>query len=66
MELAERACLHLSGLARVQERVSASTRPQLEIGSLRRARELEALGVLAITLAAGERISWTGGVALIP
>ncbi|HET6967917.1 MAG TPA: diguanylate cyclase, partial [Ornithinibacter sp.] len=29
--------------------------------SLARARELEALGFLQITLAAGEKISWTGG-----
>ena len=30
-------------------------------GSLARARELEAIGFLQITLAAGEKISWTGG-----
>jgi predicted dinucleotide-binding enzyme len=35
-------------------------------GSLRRARELEALGFLQITLAAGDKISWTGGFALQP
>ena len=30
----------------------------------RRARELEALGFLQLTLAAGEKISWTGGFSL--
>jgi 8-hydroxy-5-deazaflavin:NADPH oxidoreductase len=35
-----------------------------DAGSLRRARELEALGFLQITLAAGERIAWTGGFAV--
>ncbi len=33
----------------------------IDAGSLQRARELEALGFLQITLAAGEKISWTGG-----
>jgi 8-hydroxy-5-deazaflavin:NADPH oxidoreductase len=35
-----------------------------DAGSLRRARELEALGFLQLTLAAGEKISWTGGFSL--
>ena len=30
-------------------------------GALSRARELEALGFLQITLAAGEKVSWAGG-----
>ncbi|ETT27847.1 nucleoside-diphosphate-sugar epimerases [Rhodococcus aetherivorans] len=38
----------------------------LDVGSLRRARELEALGFLQITLAAAEKISWTGGFAVAP
>jgi NADPH-dependent F420 reductase len=38
----------------------------IDAGSLRRARELEALGFLQITLAAGEKISWTGGFAIVP
>ena len=38
----------------------------IDAGSLRRARELEALGFLGITLAAAEKISWTGGFAVIP
>ena len=29
--------------------------------SLKRARELEALGFLQLTLAASEKVSWTGG-----
>ena len=33
----------------------------IDAGSLRRARELEAIGFLQITLAAGEKISWGGG-----
>ena len=33
----------------------------VDAGSLKRARELEALGFLQLTLAAGEKISWTGG-----
>ena len=37
----------------------------VDAGSLRRARELEALGFLQMTLAVGEKISWTGGFALV-
>ncbi len=33
----------------------------IDAGSLKRARELESLGFLQLTLAAGEKISWTGG-----
>jgi 8-hydroxy-5-deazaflavin:NADPH oxidoreductase len=33
----------------------------IDAGSLRRARELEALGFLQITLAAAEKVAWTGG-----
>jgi len=33
----------------------------IDAGSLGRAHELEALGFLQLTLAAGEKISWTGG-----
>jgi 8-hydroxy-5-deazaflavin:NADPH oxidoreductase len=33
----------------------------IDAGSLRRARELEALGFLQLTLAANEKVSWTGG-----
>jgi len=37
----------------------------VDAGALRRARELEALGFLQLTLAAGERIGWTGGFAVV-
>ncbi|WP_312169266.1 NAD(P)-binding domain-containing protein [Microbacterium sp.] len=37
----------------------------VDAGSLTRARELEALGFLQITLAAAEKTPWTGGFALI-
>lgn len=33
----------------------------IDAGSLKRARELEAIGFLQLTLAASEKISWTGG-----
>lgn len=36
-----------------------------DAGSLRRARELEAIGFLQLTLAAGEKISWTGGFGIV-
>ena len=38
----------------------------LDAGSLKRARELEALGFLQLTLAATEKTSWTTGFALLP
>jgi len=37
----------------------------LDAGALSRAHELEAIGFLQITLAAGEKISWTGGFAIV-
>ncbi|TXN29936.1 NADPH-dependent F420 reductase [Lacisediminihabitans profunda] len=37
----------------------------VDAGSLKRAHELEALGFLQLALAAGEKISWTGGFGLI-
>jgi 8-hydroxy-5-deazaflavin:NADPH oxidoreductase len=37
----------------------------IDAGSLKRARELEALGFLQLTLAANEKISWTGGFAVV-
>ena len=36
----------------------------INAGSLARARELEALGFLQITLAAAEKLAWTGGFAV--
>lgn len=36
----------------------------IDAGSLNRARELEAIGFLQITLAAAEKVSWSGGFAV--
>jgi predicted dinucleotide-binding enzyme len=36
----------------------------VDAGSLRRARELEALGFLQMTLAAAEKTAWTAGFSL--
>jgi 8-hydroxy-5-deazaflavin:NADPH oxidoreductase len=44
--------------------VTAGGLRAIDAGSLRRARELEALGFLQLTLAAGEKIAWTGGFAV--
>ena len=45
--------------------VTAGGLRAVDAGSLRRARELEALGYLQITLAAAEKISWTAGFAVV-
>jgi predicted dinucleotide-binding enzyme len=45
--------------------VSAGGLRAVDAGPLSRARELEALGFLQLTLAVGEKISWTGGFALV-
>ena len=37
----------------------------IDAGSLTRARELEALGFLQITLAAADKVSWTGGFGMV-
>src|SRR6478672_4944707 len=37
----------------------------IDAGQLSRARELEAIGFLQITLAAGEKIAWTGGFGIV-
>ena len=37
----------------------------VDAGPLQRARELEALGFLQISLAAGEKVSWTGGFGVV-
>jgi NADPH-dependent F420 reductase len=44
--------------------VTAGGLRAIDAGDLRRARELEAIGFLAITLAAAEKIAWTGGFAV--
>lgn len=48
----------------VSDVVTAGGLRALDAGSLQRARELEAIGFLQITLAAGEKIAWTGGFAV--
>lgn len=45
--------------------VTAGGLGAIDAGSLSRARELEALGFLQLTLAAGEKTSWAGGFALV-
>jgi len=44
--------------------VGAAGLRAVDAGGLKRARELEAIGFLQITLAAGEKVSWTGGFAV--
>jgi|SoiMethySBSTD1v2_1073268.scaffolds.fasta_scaffold39244_7 predicted dinucleotide-binding enzyme len=46
--------------------VTAAGLRAIDAGSLRRARELESVGFLSITLAAAEKVSWTGGFAVQP
>jgi len=46
--------------------VTAAGLKAIDAGLLTRARELEALGFLQITLAASEKISWTGGFGVNP
>jgi predicted dinucleotide-binding enzyme len=47
------------------EAVKAGGLDAIDAGSLARARELEAIGFLQLTLAAAEKIQWTSGFALI-
>ena len=44
--------------------VTAGGLNAVDAGSLHRARELEALGFLQLTLAVGEKVDWTGGFAI--
>jgi NADPH-dependent F420 reductase len=44
--------------------VTAGGLRAVDAGALNRARELESLGFLQISLAAGEKIAWTGGFAV--
>lgn len=44
--------------------VQAAGLEAIDAGALKRARELEAIGFLQLTLAAGEKITWTGGFAV--
>jgi 8-hydroxy-5-deazaflavin:NADPH oxidoreductase len=50
--------------SRLADVVTAAGLRAVDAGSLRRARELEAVGFLQITLAAQEKTSWAGGFAL--
>jgi NADPH-dependent F420 reductase len=50
--------------AQLAQVITAGGLRAIDAGTLRRARELEALGFLQISLAAGEKISWTGGFAV--
>ena len=45
--------------------VTAAGLRAIDAGALSRARELEAIGFLQITLAAAEKISWVGGFAVV-
>lgn len=49
----------------VTDAVTAGGLDAVDVGSLRRARELEALGFLQLTLAVGEKLPWTGGFAVV-
>jgi 8-hydroxy-5-deazaflavin:NADPH oxidoreductase len=50
--------------SRLGEVVTAGGLRAIDAGPLSRARELEALGFLQITLAAGNKVPWTGGFAV--
>ena len=52
--------------AALAEVVTSGGLVAIDAGSLERARELEAFGFLQMTLAAGEKVSWTGGFAVAP
>lgn len=45
--------------------VTAGGLAAIDAGSLKRAHELEAVGFLQLTLAASEKIAWTGGFAIV-
>ena len=47
------------------EVISAAGLKAIDAGALKRAREMEALGFLQITLAASEKVSWTGGFGIV-
>jgi hypothetical protein len=51
--------------ALVTEVVETGGLTVIDAGALKRARELEALGFLQITLAAAEKVSWNGGFGVI-
>jgi NADPH-dependent F420 reductase len=45
--------------------ISAGGLRAIDAGALSRARELEAIGFLQLTLAVGEKVSWTGGFGVV-
>jgi predicted dinucleotide-binding enzyme len=45
--------------------ITAAGLQAVDAGPLNRARELEGIGLLQISLAMGEKIGWTGGLALV-
>jgi hypothetical protein len=45
--------------------ISAGGVDAIDAGALSRARELEAIGFLQLTLAVGEKIGWTGGFGIV-
>ena len=49
----------------IAQALAASDLAVKDAGSLKRARELEAMGFLQISLAAREQITWTGGSAIL-
>ena len=51
--------------AELIEAITAGGLQAMDAGSLSRARELEAIGLLQLTLAGAEKIGWTGGLALV-
>jgi NADPH-dependent F420 reductase len=51
--------------AQLAEIVTAGGLRALDAGSLSRARELESLGFLQMTLSAADRLPWTGGFAVV-
>ncbi|GAA2156821.1 hypothetical protein FHX52_4306 [Humibacillus xanthopallidus] len=51
--------------SQLADAIAAGGLKVIDAGSLARARELEALGFLQISLAAGEKISWTGGFGVV-
>jgi predicted dinucleotide-binding enzyme len=52
--------------AQLAEVVTAGGLRAIDAGDLKRARELEAMGFLQMTLCAAEKLPWTGGFAVLP
>ena len=50
--------------AALADAVTAGGVEAVDVGGLNRARELESLGFLQVSLAIGEKTSWAGGFAL--